>query len=333
MPEETYSKDISVAERQVYILSLLSENPQGFTADEIVEKLNSWDVAVKKRTITRDIDELSLSYGISEEERNGKTYYKADKYHLGNVDLTISDLMSVAFMQSLLKKYQGVDMADHAGQFLSKLVGQTGFVNKVQLMDFQNMIQNLDASSTGKQDVDSDIEKIVRNAMESKKKLQIEYYAWNSDSYSTRVIHPYQLVINDGYFSVMAYCETRKALRQFRLSRIQKADMLSEGFVVDKALLNENKTFIHLTGKAEENLVLHFDAETARYVEEYEKSKADHIEKQKDGSLIFRRKVSISDEVTKYVLGFGSHVKVLEPAWFAEDIAEEIQRMVESYQI
>lgn len=72
-------KDISVSQRQIYILSLLSENLKGYQAEEIRERLLRWDIDVTRRTILRDIDELSLNYGIGEEERGGKTYYYADK--------------------------------------------------------------------------------------------------------------------------------------------------------------------------------------------------------------------------------------------------------------
>ena len=77
-------KGISVSQRQIYILSLLSENPKGYSAEEIRERLHQWDIDVTKRTILRDIDELSLNYGIGEEERSGKTYFYADKYTLKN---------------------------------------------------------------------------------------------------------------------------------------------------------------------------------------------------------------------------------------------------------
>ena len=39
--KEYQSKDVSVAQRQIYILSLLSENPNGYQADEIRERLGT----------------------------------------------------------------------------------------------------------------------------------------------------------------------------------------------------------------------------------------------------------------------------------------------------
>ena len=49
-------KDVSVSQRQIYILSLLSQNPKGYLAEEIRERLHRWDIDVTKRTILRDID-------------------------------------------------------------------------------------------------------------------------------------------------------------------------------------------------------------------------------------------------------------------------------------
>ena len=105
MDNNDKNKDISMSQRQIYILSLLSENPRGYQADEIRSRLLDWDINVSRRTILRDIDELSLNYGIAEDERDGRTYYSADKYTLKNVDLTIEDLASLAFAKEMLGEY------------------------------------------------------------------------------------------------------------------------------------------------------------------------------------------------------------------------------------
>lgn len=323
----TYLKSISVTERQIYILSLLSENPQGFRVDDIVEKLSGWDVEVKRRTIQRDIDELSLSYGISEEKRGTDTYYMADKYNLKNVDLTISDLMSIAFMQELLENFKGLDVAEHSQELLNRIVKQAGFTKWAQLLDFKDIIKDMDANRRKNVDVNPELERMVRNAIDQHRKLKISYYSWNRDESAERVIHPYRFVMIDGYLNVEAYCELRKEMRNFRVSRMSKASLLDDAFEKDKSLLNQDHPFMHLSGGKTEQLVLCFNAEKGRFVEEYEYMRADKLKKQEDGSILFYKKTALTDEVKQYVLGYGSHVRVLEPAWFAGEIAKEAKKM------
>ncbi|MDE5965735.1 MAG: WYL domain-containing protein [Lachnospiraceae bacterium] len=330
--ENKYLKGISVAERQIYILSLLSENPQGFRVQDIVEKLLSWDIEVKKRTIQRDIDELSLSYGISEEVRGGDVYYMADKYNLKNVDLTLSDLMSIAFLQELLDNYHGLAVADHGTEFLERLMRQTGLTKRAQLLDYKNIIKNMDDSRRKNLDVNPEIERTVLNAMNQKKKLRMTYYSWNRNESTERVIHPYRFVMNDGYLNVEGFCELRNALRNFRVSRMSNVVLLDEAFSPDKKLMAAQKPFLHLSGGRQEELVIRFDKSKGRFVKEYEAGRADRIVQEEDGEILFYKKTAITDEVRQYILGYGSHVKVLEPGWFAGEIEKEAEKMARRYQ-
>lgn len=328
---DKYLKDMSVAERQIYILSLLSENPQGFRIQDIVDRLAAWDIEVKPRTIQRDIDELSLSYGISEEQRGRDIYYTADKYYLKNVDMTISDLMSIAFMQELLENYGGLDVAEHGMEFLNRIVKQLGIAKRAQLLDFKNIIRDMDANRRKNLDVKPETEHAVRNAIDQRRKLRITYYSWNRDESTQRVIHPYQFVMIDGYMNVAAYCELRQELRNFRISRMSAAEILDEGFEKNQSLIREQRPFIHISGKAAEKLVLQFDEQKGRYVEEYDSTRADKLEKLADGSVLFYKETALTDEVKRYVLGFGSHVRVVEPLHFAEEIQNEAMQMAELY--
>ena len=329
---EKYLKDMSVAERQIYILSLLSENPQGFRIQDIVDRLAAWEIDVKPRTIQRDIDELSLSYGISEEQRGKDIYYMADKYYLKNVDMTISDLMSIAFMQELLDNYRGLDVAEHGMEFLNRIVKQLGIAKRAQFLDFKNIIKDMDANRRKNLDVRPEMEHAVRNAIDQRRKLKITYYSWNRDESTERVIHPYQFVMIDGYMNVAAYCELRQELRNFRISRMTKVEILNEGFEKEQNLIKEQKPFIHISGKATEKLVLQFDEQKGRYVEEYDWARADRLEKLEDGNVLFYKDTALTDEVKQYVLGFGSHVRVLEPRHFAEEIHNEAVRIAGLYE-
>lgn len=328
----TYLKDISQAERQMYILELLSVNPQGFRLQDIVDKFDSWGIEVKPRTIKRDIDVLSVNFFIVEEERGKDIYYRADKYSLENIDITMSDLMSIAFIQELLGQYRGLDVANHGIAFLDRITKKLGVTKKMQFMDFKNMIKDMDVSRSKNLDVKPEIEHAVRNAIDQHKKLKIVYYSWNSDKEETRVIQPYRFVMIDGYMSVEAFCELRGEIRNFRLSRIRKLEIQEDTFDVDPELLSGQMPFIHLQGGEPEQLVLQFDAIKGRYVEEYDHDRADRLEKQEDGSVLFYKKTAITDEVKCYVLGFGCHVKVMEPEHFAKEIQKEITKIASLYE-
>lgn len=328
MKEKNTVKDVSVSQRQIYILSLLSENPRGYQVEDIRTRLHSWDIDVSRRTILRDIDELSLNYGIMEEERDGKTYFWADKYTLKNVDLTIEDLASLAFAKKVMGEYSHLEMGRHAISFIDKVVENSASLNKMQ---FDKLMSHFKLNSVaGSVDtVDREVEMKIQNAIDNKNKIQIEYYSFASDEVSQRIIHPYGLLLLDSYLCMEGFCELRNEIRRFRLSRIEELRVLDEQYTED-VVERKEQPFLKLLGNEEEDIRLIFYGESARYIAEYEAGRAKSIEKKEDG-LHFYQKAAVTDDVVKWIRGFGLEVKVVSPAWLSEQLLEEARERVRIY--
>lgn len=325
--EKEYSgKEMSVAQRQIYILSLLSENPKGYTVADILNRLNDWGVQVSSKTINRDLDDLSVDYAIQEDYRNGKTYYYADKYSLKNVDLTIQDLASLAFAKEVLREYEHLLMGKNAMSFIDKVVEGSAALNKLQFEKLCNQIK-LPSHKGGNIDiVKEEIEKAIQNAIDNKYKLKIHYYSYTSDESTERIIHPYRMILLDSYINVEAYCELRNEVRRFRLSRISDIEILDQHF--EEKEKDEADTFLTLSGNAIEDMELLFKGESIRYVKEYEKSRAKELKETEEG-LLFYRKTAVTPDVISWVRGFGPNVKVIKPEWLAKQLKDEAQKMLE----
>lgn len=329
--EKLYQKkEVSVSQRQIYILSLLSENPRGYTAEDIRTRLKNWDIDVSKRTITRDIDELSLNYGIGEEDRGGNTYFYADKYTLKNVDFTIEDLASLAFAKEMLKQYEHLDMGRHVLSFIDKIVESSASLNQLQFEKLCGHFKQTDMQNSKKDIVDSKTEKLIQNAIDSQNKISVNYYSFTSDEYTQRVVHPYRLVLIDAYLCVEGYCELRGDVRRFRLSRMKNVKVLDEKY--DKSeyttLSDEKNVFLKLTGGPVEQMELIFTGESVRYVKEYEAFRATKIEQREDG-LHFFKEAAIAPDVIRWIRGFGSEVQVVKPNWLKTKLLEEAKASIE----
>lgn len=325
------TRDISVAQRQVYILSLLSENAGGYTSEEIVERLKQWDILVTKRTVNRDIDELSSSYAIEEETRNGKTYFVAQKFNMKNVDLTVQDMMALSFVQQLLQEYSHTRIGDCALDMLRKIIDNTGKLNQLHIKELSKTIKNQDVIANRNQNIDPEVERIIASAIEKKQKVRIVYHAWNSDEDTTRIIHPYALIVLDGYLSVEAFCELRQESRTFRLSRIKQVYFMDEKYDEKNTQYANEDKFIYLGGDKPEKIVICFHPQAARYILEYQSDRADHICKCEDGSIIFEKTTTITDEVSRWILSFGSEAKVLQPDNLVATILKEATALQQAY--
>lgn len=319
-------KEISVSQRQIYILSLLSENPKGYQAEEIRERLKKWDIDVSRRTVMRDIDELSLNYGIGEEERNGKTYFFADKYTLKNVDLTIEDLASLAFAKEMLGQYIHLDMGRHAVSLIDKMVEGSASLNIFQFEKLCGHFKQSGLNNGNRDVVDSRIEKIIQNAIDNQNKIEISYYSFTSNESTKRIIHPYKMLLVDSYLCVEGYCELRENVRRFRLSRIRDIKLLDAKF--DEAEMEREKTgaaFLKLVGGNEEELELLFTGESIRYVKEFEAERARQLKESEEG-LYFYQRAAVAPDVIRWIRGFGPEVTVIKPNWLAEQLKEEAKK-------
>ena len=76
--------------------------------------------------------------------------------------------------------------------------------------------------------------------------------------------------------------------------------------------------------------MIQFDAQTGRYIREYEAHRADRLTENADG-LLFEKRTAITSEVKKWILQFGGGARVLSPQSLAEQIVEEAEQMIKNY--
>lgn len=325
-------KDMAQTERQIFILLLLSENRRGYTINDIHDSLEKWNVIVDKKTIMRDIDSLSGICFISEEERNGKTYYTADKFRLRDITFTSPELISLAFLLELLKPYQYMTMGRTSKELINRLLDNTTNLNREFIKHFTGLV-TVNTNDYISDDVNPEIEERLQEAIRNKLKVRIIYHSFGSDEDTIRIIHPYELSINDGALSVVGFCELRDDIRDFRVSRIRALTLLEESFTIPESYYhkkNRNK-FIHLSGAVTEQVIISFDKHTAKYITEYESDRADEIVATDEG-ITFIRNTAITEELIRWILQFGQGAKVLNPAHLKERVKQELLHSLRQYE-
>lgn len=326
-------KDMAQTERQIFILLLLSENKRGYTINDIHDSLEKWDVIVDKKTISRDIDSLSGICFISEEERNNKVYYTADKFRLRDITFTSPELISLAFMLELLKPYQYMTMGRQSNELIHKLLDNTTNLNREFIKHFAGLV-SVNTNDFISDDVNPEIEDRLQTAIRNKNKVRIIYRSFGADEDTIRVIHPYELLINDGALNVVAFCELRNDTRDFRVSRIKAITPLEAIFEIPENyyLKKDRSKFIHLSGSVVEQVILAFDGKTAKYIQEYEIELADEITAT-DNGILFIRNTAITEELIRWILQFGSEVRVLNPPHLRDKIKNELEKALNIYNI
>lgn len=324
-------KDMAQTERQIFILLLLSENKRGYTINDIHDSLEKWDVIVDKKTISRDIDSLSGICFISEEDRNNKTYYTADKFRLRDITFTSPELISLAFLLELLKPYQYMTMGRQSQELIHKLLDNTTNLNREFIKHFTGLV-TINTNDYITDEVNPEIEDRLQNAIRNKFKVRIIYHSFGGDEDTIRIIQPYELLINDGALNVVGFCELRNDVRDFRVSRIKAITSLEDSFNVpeDYFLKKARNKFIHLSGNVVEPIIIAFEGQTAKYVKEYEADLADEI-METDTGITFMRNTAVTEELVRWILQFGSGARVLNPSHLKEKIKQELEKNLNNY--
>jgi|BioPla2DNA2_1021312.scaffolds.fasta_scaffold10291_1 proteasome accessory factor B len=324
-------KDMAQTERQIFILLLLSDNKRGYTINDIHTSLEKWDVVVDKKTIRRDIDSLSSICFISEEVKNGKTYYIADKFRLSDITFSSPELISLAFMLELLKPYQYMTMGRTSNELIHKLLDNTSNLNIEFTKHFTGLV-TINTNDYISDSLNPEVEEKLHHAIQNSKKSRIVYRSFGSDEDTIRIIHPYEFSINDGALCVVGFCELRNDIRDFRVSRIKAITLLDDTFQIPDDFHDRRKKnkFIHLSGSVVEQIIISFDKYTSRYIMEYEADLADEIIETEEG-ITFIRKTAVTDELIRWILQFGQGAKVLNPSHLKEKIIDELEKSLKQY--
>ena len=77
---------------------------------------------------------------------------------------------------------------------------------------------------------DDAIARLVGEAIEARRLVELEYYAPNEDRFSTRVVEPYALINGREGWYVATFDPAKDDMRHFRLDRIKRADVLDQGY-------------------------------------------------------------------------------------------------------
>jgi predicted DNA-binding transcriptional regulator YafY len=171
---------------------------------------------------------------------------------------------------------------------------------------------------------------IIYSAIIKKEKLKIKYYSLSSDETKERIVHPYVVIFYSGFAYLIAYCEKRQKVLNFKVIRIDATHFLNEkfekkedfsleemitpgyGFVNDKWIEVKLKIDFPKSQSIREKLI----------VENQE------IEVLPDKSIIFTAEMISEQEIIAWILSLGSAVEIIEPKSLKEKIKKELNTMI-----
>ena len=172
----------------------------------------------------------------------------------------------------------------------------------------------------------------ISDAYSMKNKIEIGYKSIKSGE-SERVLHPYGIYNYEGDTYLIAYCEKRKEVRDFKLCRISKLNIMDEKYKIDEKFDIHEYTKNSIGNFKGEELDIHLIIREpfATIVSEKRWSSKQSIKELSDGSIDFKARMMGYEQIKSWILGMGPSVTVLEPQKLVDDVKEDIKKMMSTY--
>lgn len=320
--------DLREIERQLLLITFLSQRKEGFTVEEIKNWFHSMGIEVSTRTIRRDMDALSEAHvPVCEDGEGRDTRYFINKYTLKDVTFSVSEILGLYFLRELIKPIKTVELADDAYTLIDRMIASIPEINRTYIDRIKDTFKIDSGYLIPDEKTDMNLLETLQNAVEDKNSVDMVYYSYSSNYTGRRIVDPYLVYFRDGNYYLVGYCHNDEGIREFKLTRIRDLKVTNNTFEYRNGFnFDEYRrySFDRLRGEGHYLVKIRFAGEAARYVKEFERYRADEIVEEGNGEIIFIKEVSMLNEIKRWVLGYGSGALVLEPEELVEEIKNEI---------
>jgi CRISPR-associated endonuclease/helicase Cas3 len=291
------------------------------------------EFGVSRRTAFHTVGFLRGSLGapVRYSKRRGGYYYEDPTYGLPTVFLQEGELLALLLAEQVTNQYLGTPMEAPLRAAVGKITRYLPEEVRVELSEVADIFRFGGASSM---EVPLGLMLGVQRAIRERRVLRILYYTASRDETRERDVDPHFLTNVRGDWMLVAWDHWRERDAVFMLARIQEFQMLERVFSRRPELNPQHysqHTFLTEHGAEPYEVVLRFDSYQARWIRERRWHPGQQVKEQEDGGLILRMTVAGVGDLTRWILGYGSHVEVLAPDWLRGDVASECGRAARIY--
>ncbi len=290
------------------------------------------DLAAKyetsKRTIYRDMQALGET-GVPIIAEAGKGYSLVAGYFLPPLSFTSDEATMLALGSDLMAQHFDAQYRAAAESAAAKLEAVLPLQQRAQVEHLRKSIVFIVPETLASESV-SALLPALRRALLERRTIRFHYhtrYAQDGEpAKKTRAADPYGMYHHGDAWYLVAYCHLRQAVRSFRLDRLSQLQLLEQTFELPADFKMEQEED---DGRRLIVRVL-FDDEVAPWVREARAYAVDAIAEHANGLLVTYR-VHETRDLLQWLLSWGSHARVIEPASLRAELAEEARKIFSLY--
>ena len=277
------------------------------------------DVEMKERTVLRYIQTLKDAGFPIRYNRIKDSYEFAEGYSLRKLSLNIEE--NLAF--SLAKKMLGTSGAAHMAGLLDKIEGR---LTKGKT----DLPRHIVLTHDTRQPATAAFLGTILQAIPNFNKLELTYRALYSGETTNRVVDPYYVFLDDGFWSLRAYCNLREDFRTFAVDRIQKLKVQDKHFLPKK--IDPDTEFAGSFGSIVDgepaHVVLRFDPEIRAYVERRKWHQSQQTKELPGGKLEMSFQISGYEGIVQWIYRWIPYIEVVAPKDLRKKVGEALNKAV-----
>jgi predicted DNA-binding transcriptional regulator YafY len=316
--------------RQWKIIRSLIASKRGKSVQDLASELSC-----HSRTVYRDLEALQVAgFPVYTERKNQKNYWSLmeSAKHQIPIPFNITELMALYFSSDMLKMLKNTLFYDSLESLFQKIKATLPPEYMTYLRHVESSLK-VDLKPTKDYSQFREIIDQINEAILNRRHVRITYFVMSRKKTSQRMVAPYRLWFFDGTFYMLGFCHLRKDIRLFAVDRIRKMVLTDTTFEAPQDFDIENflrDSFGAFLGDPVQ-VAIHFSPRVAGYVDEKIWHESQVVEKQKDGSLIFKAEIAGTEEIKFWILRWGKDAVVLEPDSLREEIRMEAEGILRKY--
>jgi len=288
---------------------------------------------VSAKTIQRDIEFMrdQLVLPIEYDAQNHGYFYARAVAQFPMITVSQGELVALLVAQKAVEQYRGTSFEKPLHAAFEKLVSSLGAEASVSLHDLSEAVS---FRSAGVPQAQIKVFEVLTDAVMTSRVVEFDYAALRAQTTERRRVEPYHLACISNQWYLIARDLGRNGMRTFALTRIaapknQKvAFQRPPDFSAAEMLAGSFSAFE--AGQVEK-IRIRFDAFAARLAGERQWHKSQKLSPLPEGGAELTIQVGIAPDLESWILGWGGHAEVLEPAKLRESVARTVREMMSKY--
>lgn len=323
------AKKYSQAGRLHSIIRLL-ETRRGLTLDELAEECD-----VDRRTIHRDLNAVEQAgYSLTAEWSEGKKVYSflTRSRNLPPITFTLPQLMSLYLLRSLGAHLTGTPFQAEIDELFKSIHSvlpdrHAAHLERIARVSLPLLHGARDYSPSAPFIAD------LQKALLQQYRIRLNYAKKGKGEVESYEVDPYTLVFHKGAIYLLGNALNRSGMRLFALERVRGVEITRQRFEIPDSYQPEAhfSSAFGLVSDTPMKVRVRFSPEIAHAVKDRIWMPGQKISSDADGRTVVAFEAAGRMELVSWILSYGIHAEVLEPAELRKEVRRQVKGMRELY--